>query len=56
MTSKTKQVKNKTTNKPSLDSYTFKTSGYVIMKSGTRRDHSTGRLLPRSASKKTVTA
>ncbi len=52
----TKQVKNKEANTPSLDSYNFKTSGYVMMKSGTRRDHDTGRLIPRSSSKKPVTA
>ncbi len=56
MSGTTKQDKNKEMNTPSLDSYNFKTSSYVIMKSGTRRDHSTERLIPTNSNKKPVTA
>jgi len=53
--SKSTKTKNTKTKKPSLSSYKFKTSDYVIMKSGTRRDANSGRLISSDTNKKLVT-
>ncbi len=42
----------KKTNKDQLRSYSFKTSNYVIIKSETRRESNTGRLISAKSRKK----
>ena len=39
----------------SLSSYKFKTTDYVILKSGTRRDSDSGRLVSKNSDKRPVT-
>ncbi len=53
--SKSHKTNDNETSTPSLSSYKFKTTDYVILKNGTRRDSDSGRLVSKNPDKRPVT-
>ena len=51
----TRKKNDKEETTPSLSSYKFKTTDYVILKSGTRRDSDSGRLVSKNPDKRPAT-